>query len=417
MNKLVRFTVILSLIVSSLCVPVSAAPAARVPAGWLNGAVSFERAVQLQKELNVPLVVYFYVDWCPYCHSLEREYFPSAPVRDYLSSVIKIKINPESTRADYELGNAFGIGGYPSFFVIPPGSFPVQVSPFRRSGRNLTPSEFAQRCRDVATPRATSVAPPVPAAAAPQASASAPPQAAAVAAPQVSELAPPKFVSTGPTPTVDEVFKRFGRLTGEALESGRVTARLIKGRFSAPELSYVGRFEAYSTESPKSWAVNIVDSVSSARYGFDGKSAWALTDNKIWGAERLPFLAQADLFQDIRLSNRYSRTKLIGKVQEGDREVYLVEATPRTGSPEKLYFDVQNGLLLHREFTRSTKRGAFQFEIYFSNWRNINGLLLPCTMTYLVSNGTMVISVDEIKHNVSIDEAIFQRPANAVDVR
>ena len=417
MKKLVRFTVILSLLVSSLCVPASAAPTARVPAGWLNGAVSFERAVQLQKELNVPLVVYFYVDWCPYCHSLEREYFPSPPVRDYLSSVIKIKINPESTRADYELGNAFGIGGYPSFFVIPPGSFPVQVSPFRRSGRNLTPSEFAQRCRDVATPRATSVAPPAPAAAAPQPSASAPPQAAAVPAPQLSELAPPKFVSTGPMPTVDEVFKRFGRLTGEALASGRVTTRVIKGRLSAPELSYVGRFDAYSTEGAKSWAVNIVDSVSSVRYGFDGKSGWALTDKNVRVAERFPLLTEADLFQDIRLSNRYSRTKLIGKVQEGDREVYLIEATPRTGSPEKLYFDVQNGLLLHREFTRSTKRGSFQFEIYFSNWRNMNGLLLPCTMTYLVSNGTMVISVDEIKHNVAIDDAIFQRPANAVDLR
>src|SRR5688572_31405085 len=132
-------------------------------------------------------------------------------MRDYLRGVVKIRINPELTRADHELGNAFGIGGYPSFFVIPPGSFPVQVSPFRRSGRNLTPAEFAQRCRDVTTPRATSVAPPsqAPAAAAPQASASAPPQAAAVAAPQVSELAAPKFVSTGPMPTVDEVFKRF----------------------------------------------------------------------------------------------------------------------------------------------------------------------------------------------------------------
>jgi hypothetical protein len=97
-------------------------------------------------------------------------------------------------------------------------------------------------------------------------------------------------------------------------------------------------------------------------------------------------------------------------VQEGDREVYLVEATPRTGPTERLYFDVQNGLLLHRDLTRPSKRGPIESEIYFSNWRKVDGFLLPCSLTHLVGNLTLVISVDEVKHNVAIDDAIFQRP-------
>jgi hypothetical protein len=67
-------------------------------------------------------------------------------------------------------------------------------------------------------------------------------------------------------------------------------------------------------------------------------------------------------------------------------------------------------LLLHRDLTRSSKKGPIASEIYFSNWRNVDGFLLPCSLTHLIGNLTLVISVDEIKHNVPIDEAIFQRP-------
>lgn len=50
------------------------------------------------------------------------------------------------------------------------------------------------------------------------------------------------------------------------------------------------------------------------------------------------------------------------------------------------------------------------FLIYFSDWRNVDGFRLPCTLTQMIGNLTLVITIDEIRHNVAIDEAIFQRP-------
>ena len=405
MKNLVRFTLIVSLLVTCLSANAFASPAVKVPNGWLNGAASFERAMQLQKELNVPLVVYFYVDWCPYCHALEREYFPSAPVRQYLDSVVKIKINPELSRADHELGNAFGVRGYPSFFVIAPNSFPIKLSPFRGDGRNLTPTEFAQRCRDVATPRATALPP--------KATAASP-----IADAPVSAAAAPKFVSNAPLPTADAVLSRYARITGEAL-ANRVTSRVIKGRVEAPALGFSGRFELYSIADGRSMTVTTVQRMGTLRQGFDGTSRWSLKENVAPGVKLpdVPILSEADLFSDIRLSNLYSRTKLMGKVQEGDREVYLVEGTPRKGATEKLYFDTENGMLLHRDLTRSTSRGTFPAEIYFSNWRRLDGFLLPCSLTHVVGSLTVVFTIEEIKHNVAIDDAVFQRPANAVAAR
>jgi len=409
MRNLLRLTVI----VSVLLLVFSTTAAAKVPDGWMNGAANMERAAQTSLELKVPLVVYFYVDWCPYCHALENEYFPAAPVRDYLNSVVKIRINPELTRADRELGQVFGISGYPSFFVLAPNSVPVPVSPFRRDGRNLTPAEFAQRCRDVTTPRiAANGGQGTEASGAPAAAMPAAAKKASAAQITVVEPLAPTFISNAPLPTADAVLTNYARVTGGASAAERITSRVIKGRINIPGLSFGGKFEFYATAGGKSLTVMNVDAMGVVKQGFDGRAGWTSSENGAKGAS-LPenaVLAAADFYRDAKLSDVYPKSKLLGKVREGDREIYLVEAAPRSGAAEKLYFDVQTGLLVHRDFTRTSARGPIESEIYFSDWRNVDGFRLPCSMTQMIGNLTLVITIDEIRHNVAIDDAVFQRP-------
>ena len=406
MKNILRLTVIVFVVF--ICVSTSAS--AKVPDGWLNGATNFEKAMQLHRELNVPLVVYFYVDWCPYCKSLENEYFPATPMRDYLRSVVKIRINPELTRADYELGARFGIGGYPSFFVIGPGSFPVELSPFRRDGRSLTPSEFAQRCRDVTTTRATNGAQPTEA---PKPVMAAADKKAPSAQITVVEPVAPTFVTNAPLPTADAVLTNYARVTAGGNTPARMTSRVIKGRINVPGLSVSGKFEFYATSGGKSLTMMNVDALGVVKQGFDGRAGWTSSENGGKGAG-LPenvVLAVADFYRDTKLSELYPKTKLLGKVREGDREIYMIEAAPRSGAAEKLYFDVESGLLVHRDFTRTSTRGPIQSEIYFSDWRNVDGFRMPCSMTQMIGNLTLVITIDEIRHNVAIDDALFRRPA------
>ena len=402
MKNILRLTVILSVVFISL----STTASAKVPEGWMNGAANFEKAMQLHRELNVPLVVYFYVDWCPYCNALENEYFPAAAMRDYLRGVVKIRVNPEATRADHELGSLFGIGGYPAFFVIGPGSFPVQLSPFRREGRSLTPAEFAQRCRDVTTPRATNGSQTT------EAPKAGEPKKAPGVQITVVEPVAPTFVKNAPLPTADAVLTNYARLTGGSSNAARIMSRVIKGRINVPGLNSGGKFEFYATASGKSLTLISVEQLGVVKQGFDGRSGWTSSENGAKGGS-LPenvVLAVADFYRDAKLSELYPKTKLLGKVKEGDREIYLIEAAHRSGGAEKLYFDVQSGMLVHRDLTRTSARGPIQTEIYFSDWRNVDGFRLPCILTQMIGNLTLVITIDEIRHNVAIDDAVFQRP-------
>ena len=396
------------LIASLILIFLSIRASAKVPEGWLSGGANFEKAMELQRELNVPLVVYFYVDWCPYCNELESQYFPAAPMREYLRSVVKIRINPELTPADEAVARIFGIRGYPGFFVIAPKSFPVQLSPFRRDGRSLTAAEFAQRCQDVATPRGMNGTRLTDA---PKA-ADAPKKAPGLQM-TVVEAAAPKVSSTGALPTADAVLTNYARVTGRPSDIGRMSSRVMKGRIDVPGLSFGGKFEFYATAGGKSLTVMSVEPMGTVKQGSDGVAVWTSSENVSKGAS-LPenvVLAVSDFYRDVKLSELYPKTKVLGKVKEGDRELYMVEAAPRTGAVERLYFDVQSALLVHRDFTRSTARGPIHSEIYFSDWRNVDGFRLPCSMTQLIGNLTVVITIDEIKHNVAVDEALFQRPA------
>lgn len=137
---------------NSLAAPSSAAttPPSANWEGWLYGASGYARAVEMQKELHVPLVVYFYTDWCPYCRTLDSQYLPSAPVQDYLRGVVKVRINAEQGFAERALAKRYGVSGYPSFFIMRHSATrPVTVSPFRRVGQ-LTPTQFAKACRVIA---------------------------------------------------------------------------------------------------------------------------------------------------------------------------------------------------------------------------------------------------------------------------
>src|SRR5215203_3073508 len=62
---------------------------------WLKGATGYARAVELQRELNVSLIVYFYTDWCPYCRTLDDQYLSDPSVHRALQRSVVVRINPE----------------------------------------------------------------------------------------------------------------------------------------------------------------------------------------------------------------------------------------------------------------------------------------------------------------------------------
>jgi len=427
MKNFARFALIISLF-AVYNVPTPSSPSSDAPSDledrWLNGSAGYARAVELQRELNVPLVVYFYADWCPYCHALDGQYLPSAPVQDYLRHVVKVRVNPEHGPAEHELAVRYGVTGYPTFLVMRNASArPMNVHPFRQGGANWTPAQFANACRQVAPVSRTastesdfsSQGPADLSGRAVKRATQQNGKSQIVIVAPAAAAASPKFITDATLPTLDQVLLKYVEAVGGKAAQMRLTSRAAKGTVDIVGVSNGGRLESYAIAPNKSLLVMKIDMVGVMRQGFDGRNGWEQSEQSGLRASTgvgLASLARdAEFYHDLKLKELYARIRLVGKVKHGFREVYLVEGTPRLGNPEMLYFDIESGLLVRRDVTRQTSHGPVHAEIYFSDWHTVDGVKIPFKTTQKMSNQTFIFTLQEVTHNVPIDETIFRRPA------
>lgn len=93
----------------------------------------------------------------------------------------------------------------------------------------------------------------------------------------------------------------------------------------------------------------------------------------------------------------------------GSREAYLIEA-PRSGRPKHWYFDVETGLLLRTE--GQDIRWNFVQSRRLRKHRVVDGIKIAFTTRQIDEDGTeIIIKLTEVKHNVPIDDAKFEKPS------
>jgi len=49
-------------------------------------------------------------------------------------------------------------------------------------------------------------------------------------------------------------------------------------------------------------------------------------------------------------------------------------------------------------------------EIYFDDWRAVDGLKVPYVITETFPRRTLILTIKEIRNNVPVDAKIFERP-------
>jgi hypothetical protein len=148
-----------------------------------------------------------------------------------------------------------------------------------------------------------------------------------------------------------------------------------------------------------------------ASQGFNGDVGWSMNVNdsglrELTGPQLARFKRQSLFNREVKIREQFTRLTTAGKAKIGERETYVVEAivggTPDLGT-EKLFFDVQTGLLV-RQTT-----GAI--EINFEDYREVDGVKLPFAIRRTIPNAGVISSVfREIKHNVPIDESKLNAP-------
>jgi thiol-disulfide isomerase/thioredoxin len=113
-----------------------------VSSDWYDGASGLRRASEEQAASGAPLLLFFYVDWCPHCRRFIGEVLPSPEMRELGQHIVKVKVDAEGGEDDRALARQFSVRSFPTLLVITsPGRPPARVD------RWSSPAAFVESCR------------------------------------------------------------------------------------------------------------------------------------------------------------------------------------------------------------------------------------------------------------------------------
>jgi hypothetical protein len=216
-------------------------------------------------------------------------------------------------------------------------------------------------------------------------------------------------------PTVEQILDRYVAALGGRAAVEKLKTRVTTGKqvmWNGNELP----FETYQKAPNKSLDVvtrpgNVVVNV-----GFDGTAGWLQGPRGIrdlGGAQLAQAARDADFYGDLHLRELYPEMAVAGREKVGERDAYVIVSRVSEKRIERLYFDAQTGLLLRVAATTETPLARLPEETVFEDYREVDGVKIPFTVraSYVDPFIGWTRKLTEVKHNVTIDDSKFAKPA------
>jgi hypothetical protein len=217
----------------------------------------------------------------------------------------------------------------------------------------------------------------------------------------------------GALPSTDEVIARYVIAIGGDTAIAKIKTRVSRGsetatnRMTPPETLPIEIIQA----PPDKLLIARNDRRGATLEGFDGSKGWTKDTRgvrELAGKELGEIKREADFFRYLKIKETYPQMRLLAREKVRDREAYVVGATSREDSREKLYFDVESGLLVRRSLAFKTAFGSIPEVMDFDDYRDVDGVKLPFTITWSRPPFGFVRKLTTIKLNTLVDVAKFQ---------
>jgi hypothetical protein len=205
-------------------------------------------------------------------------------------------------------------------------------------------------------------------------------------------------------PTVDGILAKYAAAVGKGdIKSRRITAQRIEpdGKTIEPE---------EVLQKGEKMAVKTTYGTYVVREVYDGKTAMKFGNGdkiELKPDEMEQIKREAQIFANANLKAVYQKLEFRFLDRIDGREVYLLLATNADNSRERLYFDVQTGLLVRRVASAPTVLGNFQFQVDYNEYKDFGGVKIPTIVKFAVPNIRWTRKVLEVKINGLVEDLSF----------
>jgi outer membrane lipoprotein-sorting protein len=155
------------------------------------------------------------------------------------------------------------------------------------------------------------------------------------------------------------------------------------------------------------------------KQGYNGKSGWMMASRmntaepvELLGPDLKTVKDMGNIEGDLWNWQEKGHKLIIAGIQDlAGEKVYRLKLTKADGDIDEMYIDTTSFILKKMIRKTSIDGSEVEVEIYYDDYRNIEGILLPCRIEQRLNNQQgMVINIKEIKINIEVDDKIFEKP-------
>ena len=216
---------------------------------------------------------------------------------------------------------------------------------------------------------------------------------------------------------VDQILENYEKAVGGKEAIQRLTSYRMKGTFELSVLREPGKLEVWGKDPDKTLAVIEFPHLGTLKKGFDGETRWVQTPAGTFtdsGPQEIAEMERdSEIYSAARIRSFFESMKLDSRARLSGRDMYVIEGKPPKGPAEKLFFDVENGLLVRWDMARrQPQRGTVFVKVHLEDYREVDGVKVPFNVRFSFESFSFTVKVDELQHNVPIDDSFFKKPSS-----
>jgi hypothetical protein len=209
------------------------------------------------------------------------------------------------------------------------------------------------------------------------------------------------------SPSADEILEKYVQALGGRSAVERLTSRTARGTMKVSPNGASGSIETYEKAPNKVLTEITSPHRGIIRTGFNGTVAWEQRGGNVTEPAAYP-RREADFYFAIKLRELYPGIAITGRSVAGGHEAWILEA-PRGGNPKRWYFDAATGLLIRTEV--ADLQGSLLRREEYDDFRVVDGIRIPFATRGTQAGEDFVIHLTEVRHNLPIDDAKFDKPS------
>ena len=177
-------------------------------------------------------------------------------------------------------------------------------------------------------------------------------QDAAKFPPSAAATTPSKTHAAAAMSTADQVLDHYVQAIGGRAAWLKLNSRVSKGSIEIPAMNNLTGTVEIHEKAPNLMLAVINLGGAAFEQGFDGTIAWS--DNpqnglrELSGGELDDARREANFYHPLDLRKNYTKMTVTGIERVDEHDTYAVECTRAQGAPDKMYFDMQTGLLVRK---------------------------------------------------------------------